>query len=61
MLLFGIGGLSLLIAPALTGNYVGRYTVPMTGLMAAASAVALTAIVRAERARRREASALPTA
>jgi len=60
VLLFGIGGLSLLIAPALTGNYVGRYTVPMTGLMAAASAVALTAIVRAERARRREASALPT-
>jgi hypothetical protein len=61
VLLFGIGGLSLLIAPALTGNYVGRYTVPMTGLMAAASAVALTAIVRAERARRREARAVPAA
>lgn len=52
VLLFGVGGLSLIIAPALTGNYVGRYTVPMAGLMAAAAAVTITSLVRAERARR---------
>jgi Dolichyl-phosphate-mannose-protein mannosyltransferase len=53
VLLFGLGGLSLLIAPAMTGNYVGRYTVPMAGLMMAAAAVTITAVVAGETARRR--------
>jgi len=52
VLLLGIGGLSLLIAPALAGNYVGRYTVPMAGLMAAAAAITITELVRGQRARR---------
>lgn len=51
--LFGLGGLSLLIAPALTGNYVGRYTVTMAGLVAAGAAIAIASLVAAERARRR--------
>jgi Dolichyl-phosphate-mannose-protein mannosyltransferase len=51
--LFGAAGLSLLIAPALTGNYVGRYTVPMAGLMMAAAAVTIAALVAGETARRR--------
>jgi hypothetical protein len=50
--LLGAGGLSLLIAPALTGNYVGRYTVPMAGLMAAAAAITIAALAAGERARR---------
>ena len=41
VLLFGIGGLALLVAPVLTGNYVGRYTVPMAGPLLAASAITL--------------------
>jgi hypothetical protein len=51
--LLGAGGLSLLIAPALAGNYVGRYTVPMAGLMVAAAAVTITGLARGECARRR--------
>ena len=46
VLLFGIGGLALLVAPVLTGNYVGRYTVPMAGPLVAASAIALVALWR---------------
>jgi hypothetical protein len=46
VLLFGIGGLALLVAPILAGNYVGRYTVPMAGLMMAASAIAITELWR---------------
>jgi hypothetical protein len=52
VLLFGGGGLSLLIAPILTGNYVGRYTVPMAGLMVAGAALAIAALIEGERARR---------
>jgi hypothetical protein len=44
VLLFGIGGLSLIIAPALTANYYGRYTVPMAGPLTAAAAITLVAI-----------------
>ena len=33
LLLFGIGGLALIVPPALTANYVGRYMVPMAGPM----------------------------
>jgi Dolichyl-phosphate-mannose-protein mannosyltransferase len=53
VMLLGAGGLSLLIAPALAGNYVGRYTVPMAGLMAAAAAASIAALAAGERARRR--------
>jgi 4-amino-4-deoxy-L-arabinose transferase-like glycosyltransferase len=53
VLLFGIGGLALLVAPALFGNYVGRYTVPMAGPLVAASAIALVALWR-RRSERRE-------
>jgi 4-amino-4-deoxy-L-arabinose transferase-like glycosyltransferase len=46
VLLFGIGGLALLVAPVLTGNYVGRYTVPMAGPLTAATAIAIVALWR---------------
>jgi 4-amino-4-deoxy-L-arabinose transferase-like glycosyltransferase len=37
--LFGVGGLALIVAPALTGNYFGRYVIPMAGPLAAAVAI----------------------
>lgn len=46
VLLFGVGGLALLVAPVLTGNYIGRYLVPMTGPMVAAAAVTITELWR---------------
>lgn len=46
VLLFGIGGLALLVAPVLTGNYIGRYLVPLTGPMMAAAAVTITELWR---------------
>jgi hypothetical protein len=46
VLLFGIGGLSLIVAPALTGTYAGRYTVPMAGPLMAAAAITITEIWR---------------
>jgi 4-amino-4-deoxy-L-arabinose transferase-like glycosyltransferase len=46
VLLFGVGGLSLIAAPALTGTYSGRYTVPMAGPLMAAAAITLTEIPR---------------
>ena len=52
VLVLGIGGLSLIVAPALTGNYTGRYTVPMASPMLAGAAIALTALWREIRARR---------
>ena len=41
VLLFGASGLAMIVAPALTGNSVGRYVVPMAGPMTAAAAIAL--------------------
>jgi Dolichyl-phosphate-mannose-protein mannosyltransferase len=52
VLVLGIGGLALIVAPALTGNYTGRYTVPMAGPMLAGAAIALTALGREIRSRR---------
>ncbi len=49
VLLFGVGGLSLILAPALTANFWGRYTVPMAGPLAAAAAIALVALWRERR------------
>jgi 4-amino-4-deoxy-L-arabinose transferase-like glycosyltransferase len=51
VLLFGVGGLALLVAPVLTGNYIGRYVVPLTGPMMAAAAITLTELWRARLAR----------
>ncbi|MDQ6821827.1 MAG: glycosyltransferase family 39 protein [Actinomycetota bacterium] len=48
-LVLGVGGLSLLIAPALTGTYSGRYTVAMAGPLIGGAAVALTEVLRARR------------
>jgi hypothetical protein len=46
VLLFGVGGLALIFAPALTANYAGRYLVPLAGSMAAASAIAIVELWR---------------
>jgi 4-amino-4-deoxy-L-arabinose transferase-like glycosyltransferase len=40
LILFGVGGLSLLIAPSVIGDYVGRYSVPLVAPMAGAAAIA---------------------
>jgi hypothetical protein len=53
VLVLGVGGLAMIVAPALTGNYTGRYTVPMAGPMLAGAAIAITALAREFRARRR--------
>ncbi len=53
VLLFGVGGLSLLLAPVLTGTYAGRYTVPLAGPLAAAAAITLTELHRRAGLRRR--------
>jgi hypothetical protein len=47
VILFGLGGLSLIGAPALTGTYSGRHTVTMAGLLMAAAAITITASWRA--------------
>ena len=46
VLLFGVGGLALLLSPVLTGNFIGRYLVPLTGPMMAAAAVTITELWR---------------
>jgi 4-amino-4-deoxy-L-arabinose transferase-like glycosyltransferase len=60
VLLFGVGGLALIVAPALTGNYVGRYTVPMAGPLAAAASITLTELWRRFRSRAGPAAAVPS-
>jgi 4-amino-4-deoxy-L-arabinose transferase-like glycosyltransferase len=52
VLLFGVGGLALLVAPVLTGNYLGRYVVPMAGPMMAAAAITIAELSRRWRAQR---------
>ncbi len=49
VLLFGLGGLSLLVSPALGGTYSGRYTIPMAAPLMAAAALNITAAYRASR------------
>jgi 4-amino-4-deoxy-L-arabinose transferase-like glycosyltransferase len=46
LILFGLGGLSLLLAPSVIGEYSGRYTVPMVAPMLAAAAIAAEALWR---------------
>lgn len=53
VLLFGVGGLSLLAAPTLTVYYTGRYAVPIAPLMAAGAAIAVHALWQMEAGRRR--------
>jgi 4-amino-4-deoxy-L-arabinose transferase-like glycosyltransferase len=53
VLLFGVGGLALLVAPALTANYVGRYTVSMAGPLMVAAAITIVELWRGQIARRR--------
>jgi hypothetical protein len=52
VLLLGVGGLALIVAPALLGNYLGRYTVPMAGPLLAAAAITLTELWRRVASRR---------
>jgi hypothetical protein len=54
VLLFGLGGLSLLVAPVLSVFYVARYTVPVSAPLAAAAAVTIVTLARMERSRRVE-------
>jgi dolichyl-phosphate-mannose-protein mannosyltransferase len=49
VLLFGIGGISLLLVPAFTANTWDRYTVPMAGPMLAAVAITIAAMVARRR------------
>jgi len=46
VLLFGVGGLALIVPPALTSTYSGRYTVPMAGPMMAAAAITIAELWR---------------
>jgi len=57
VLLFGAGGIALLLAPVLGGVYVGRYAVPLTEPMLAAAAIAVCSLWRMESARRAAARA----
>jgi Dolichyl-phosphate-mannose-protein mannosyltransferase len=52
VLLFGGGGLSLLVIPVLLSTYAGRYTVPMAAPMVAAAGVVLHELVTAVNRRR---------
>ena len=45
VLLFGVGGLSLILVPAFTANTWDRYTVPMAGPMVAGVAIAAVAFI----------------
>lgn len=62
VLLFGVGGLALIVTPALTASYLGRYTVPMAGPLMAAAAITIVELWRgfqiARRSRMRGSGAL---
>jgi Dolichyl-phosphate-mannose-protein mannosyltransferase len=61
VLLFGIGGLSLIVLPALGGAYTGRYTVPMAGPMMAGAAITIIELWRTFKSRKRQAAGRRTA
>jgi hypothetical protein len=46
VLLFGVGGLALIVAPSLTVDYSGRYALPAAGPLAVAAAITLTELAR---------------
>lgn len=54
VLLFGLGGLALLVPPILSVFYVARYTVPLGPPLMAAAAITVLALYRMERLRRVE-------
>jgi 4-amino-4-deoxy-L-arabinose transferase-like glycosyltransferase len=56
VLLFGVGGLSMLILSSFGAWYVGRYTVPIAGPVSAGASIAVLSLWRLERARRRGAT-----
>ena len=45
--------MALIVAPALTANYVGRYTVPMAGPLVAAAAITIVELWRGQVRRKR--------
>ena len=46
IVMFGLGGLAMIVAPALTGTYLGRYTVPMAAPLMAAAGITLVSLRR---------------
>jgi hypothetical protein len=53
VLMFGVGGIAMLVPASLLGTYVGRYTVPIAGPMAASAAIVGWTLWQMETARRR--------
>jgi len=53
VLLFGVGGLAMLVLPMFGAWYTGRYVVPLAGPIAAGASIALLSVWRLERGRRR--------
>jgi hypothetical protein len=53
VLLFGVGGLAMLVLPMFGAWYTGRYVVPIAGEIAAGAAIAMLSVWRLERERRR--------
>jgi hypothetical protein len=52
ILLFGVGGLALIVAPSLSVDYSWRYAVPAAGPLAVAAAITLTELARRVSGRR---------
>lgn len=61
VLLLGVGGLAILILPIFASNYIGRYTVPPAGPIAAAAVIAAMSILTRFQAWRAERAAPPAA
>lgn len=57
VLLFGVGGLAMLVAPTLSVYAIGRYTVTVSPLIAAGGAIAVLSLWRMESSRRRSTAA----
>lgn len=53
VLLFGVGGLAMLLLPMFGAWYTGRYVVPIAGPIAAGASIALLSLWRLERGRQR--------
>jgi hypothetical protein len=54
VLLFGVGGLAILLLPLLSIYYVARYSVPVAPLISAGAALSMLSLWRLEAERRRE-------
>ena len=53
VLLFGVGGLAMLLGPTLSVYAIGRYSVPLAPLFAAGAAITVWTLSRMESQRRR--------